>query len=224
MVGGWSITAVGHSERRSAARRGASETFPASHFHNPHARQIMQRFISDSPDNCGSNPARLANVRLFLKFVGIRRELHPDGRHYAQVRNANLNIWCVCALTALGPGTTPSLTRRSGERSVYIYRKCRCAPSFGIGARSDLQPAILQSRVRGTESATRQLLDKVSLCAGISSGSSARAGVGRAEHRFHTFKNYIFNYTPPIRTLQEDWLTRAEDISGGPNMTVQCKG
>lgn len=136
--------------------------------------------------------AGLENVNVFLKFVGISRELRPDGRHYAQVRNANLNIWCVCALTALGPGATPSLTRRSGERSVYIYRKCRCAPSFGIGARSDLQPAILQSRVRGTESATRQFLDKVSLCAGASSDSSVRAGVGRAEHRFHTFKKLHF--------------------------------
>lgn len=37
-AGGGSITAVGHSERRGAARRGASETFPASHFHNAHAR------------------------------------------------------------------------------------------------------------------------------------------------------------------------------------------
>lgn len=36
--------------------------------------------------------------------------------------------------------------------------------------------------------------------------------------------NYILNYTPPICSLHGNWLTRAEDISGGPNMTVQCKG
>lgn len=71
---------------------------------------------------------------------------------------------------------------------MHIYREWRRAPSLGVGARSDLQPAILQSRVRGTASESRQLLGKVSLRAGVSPGSPVRAGAGRAEHRSHTFK------------------------------------
>lgn len=35
---GGSFTAVGQSETRRAARKGASETFPASHSHSAHAR------------------------------------------------------------------------------------------------------------------------------------------------------------------------------------------
>lgn len=51
------------------------------------------------------------------------------------------------------------------------------------GAPSDLQPAILEPRVRGTESASRQLSDKLSRRAGISSGAAVRGGRGAERRR-----------------------------------------
>lgn len=117
-------------------------------------------------------------------------------------------------------------TPAGAEKRVYIHRKSRCGadPSLCIAASSDLQPAILEPRVRGTESATRQRSDKLSRLAGISSSRAVRGGVGRTGHPCNTFKTIFLNYSPPIQSLHRDWLTHAEDISGGPNMTVQCKG
>lgn len=66
----------------------------------------MQRFISNSLDNYVFIPPGRQTLASFLNVLGSAGSSRPDGRHYAQVRNANLNIWCVCALTALGPGTT----------------------------------------------------------------------------------------------------------------------
>lgn len=77
---------------------------------------------------------------------------------------------------------------------MYIYRKSRrgADPSLCVGASSDLQPAILEPKVRDTESATRQLSDKLSRRAGISSSPAERGGVGRAGHPFDTFKKLYF--------------------------------
>lgn len=57
----------------------------------------------------------------------------------------------VCALTALGPGTT----RQPEYRNMYIYTQSRCGsdPFLSTRASSDLQPAILELWVRDAESA-----------------------------------------------------------------------
>lgn len=134
---------------------------------------------------------------------------------------------CVCAVTASDLGQRCRWTRTE-QRTVCTYGRSRrgADPSLCSGASSDLQPAILEPRVRGSASAARRLQDKLSRRAVIFSPRSpaVRAGGGRAGRPVDTFKNCILNYTPPIHSLHRDWLTRAEDISGGPNMTVQCKG
>lgn len=145
----------------------------------------------------------------------------PDGRHYAQVRNAKSEYLVRVRPDSSRTWDSAITSAKVGgeEGSVYIYRKWRRrVPSFAIGAGSDLRPAILQSRVRGTESETRQLLDKVSRRAGVSSGCSARAGAGRAERRFHTFK------TNPKKKKTRHFKLYSTHTEAAGGLAYPCRG
>lgn len=104
-------------------------------------------------------------------------------------------FWCVCAVTALGPGTPPSAARRSDARTIaYMWRESRRAadPCRRIAAGSDPQPAILEPRVRDADSAPRLLSRKLSRRADVpcSPAAAADAPDARRMHLKLYFKLY----------------------------------